>query len=161
VHLDPPGGSPAARPAAPTTATRTPARRTRRRTRCGHPPRTRGGRGEPGRRQGDRGRARAGRAVPGGRPIPGGLRRPAQPGPRLAGIAFPGTTYPEVNRLGQVTVPDSVTLLGNGDLDVPGLGRVRAGFTRTDRGVCAFGSPSGFCCCPPLTSPPNPTTTRR
>ncbi len=57
-----------------------------------------------------------------------------------AGIPFPGTTYPEVNRLGQVTVADSVTRLGNGDLDVPGLGRVRAGFTRTDRGLFGFGS---------------------
>jgi 2-polyprenyl-6-methoxyphenol hydroxylase-like FAD-dependent oxidoreductase len=56
-----------------------------------------------------------------------------------AGIAFPGTTYPEVNRLAEVTVPDSVTRLANGDLDVPGLGRIRAGFTRTDRGVFGFG----------------------
>jgi 2-polyprenyl-6-methoxyphenol hydroxylase-like FAD-dependent oxidoreductase len=56
-----------------------------------------------------------------------------------AGIPFPGTTYPEVSRLGQVTLPDSVTRLDNGDLDVPGLGRIRAGFTRTDRGVFAFG----------------------
>jgi 2-polyprenyl-6-methoxyphenol hydroxylase-like FAD-dependent oxidoreductase len=56
------------------------------------------------------------------------------------GIPFPGTTYPEINRLGQVTVPDALTLLGNGDLDVPGLGRIRAGVTRTDRGVFAFGS---------------------
>ena len=56
-----------------------------------------------------------------------------------AGIPFPGTTYPEVNRLAQVTVPDSVTWLGNGDLDVPGLGRLRPGFTRTDRGVFGFG----------------------
>jgi hypothetical protein len=37
-------------------------------------------------------------------------------------------------------VPDSVTQLGDGDLDVPGLGRIRQGFTRTDRGVFAFGS---------------------
>ena len=58
----------------------------------------------------------------------------------LAGIPFPGTTYPEVNRLGEVTVPDSVTRLGNGDLAVPGLGRIRPGFTRTDRGVFGFGS---------------------
>jgi len=36
-------------------------------------------------------------------------------------------------------VPDSVTRLDNGDLDVPGLGRIRAGFTRTDRGVFGFG----------------------
>ncbi|HEY3709446.1 MAG TPA: FAD-dependent monooxygenase [Amycolatopsis sp.] len=56
-----------------------------------------------------------------------------------AGIGFPGTTYPEVNRLGQLTLPDSVTRLDNGDLDVPGLGRLPAGFTRTDRGVFAFG----------------------
>jgi 2-polyprenyl-6-methoxyphenol hydroxylase-like FAD-dependent oxidoreductase len=58
----------------------------------------------------------------------------------LARIPFPGTTYPEVNRLGQVTVPDSVTQPGDGDLDVPGLGRIRQGFTQTDRGVFAFGS---------------------
>jgi 2-polyprenyl-6-methoxyphenol hydroxylase-like FAD-dependent oxidoreductase len=56
-----------------------------------------------------------------------------------AGIAFPGTTYPEVNRLAQVTVPDAVTRLDHGDLDVPGLGRIRAGFTRTDGGVFGFG----------------------
>jgi 2-polyprenyl-6-methoxyphenol hydroxylase-like FAD-dependent oxidoreductase len=56
-----------------------------------------------------------------------------------AGIPFPGTTYPEVNRLGQVTLADSVTWPDNGDLDVPGLGRIRPGFTRTDRGVFAFG----------------------
>jgi 2-polyprenyl-6-methoxyphenol hydroxylase-like FAD-dependent oxidoreductase len=57
-----------------------------------------------------------------------------------AGIPFPGTTYPEVNRLAQVTVPESVIRLDNGDLDVPGLGRIRSGFTRTDRGVFGFGS---------------------
>lgn len=60
-----------------------------------------------------------------------------------AGISFPGITYPEVNRLAQVTVPHSVTRLDNGDLDVPGLGRIRAGFTRTDHGVLAFGSLTG------------------
>jgi 2-polyprenyl-6-methoxyphenol hydroxylase-like FAD-dependent oxidoreductase len=58
----------------------------------------------------------------------------------LAGIPFPGTRYPEVNRIGQVTMHDSVTWLDNGDLDVPGLGRVRRGYTRTDRGVFAVGS---------------------
>jgi 2-polyprenyl-6-methoxyphenol hydroxylase-like FAD-dependent oxidoreductase len=58
----------------------------------------------------------------------------------MAGIPFPGTTYPEVNRIGQVALPDSVTLLGNGDLDVAGQGRIRAGFTRTDRGVFGLGS---------------------
>ncbi|WP_349294603.1 FAD-dependent monooxygenase [Baekduia alba] len=59
----------------------------------------------------------------------------------LAGIAFPGTTYPEVNRLGQVALPDAVTLLDGGGLDVPGVGTIPAGFTRTDRGVFALGSP--------------------
>ncbi|MGY2010538.1 FAD-dependent monooxygenase [Nocardia gipuzkoensis] len=61
----------------------------------------------------------------------------------MAGIAFSGTTYPEVNRLGQVAVHDSVTVLDNGDIDVPGLGRIQTGFTRTDRGVFAFAVNSG------------------
>ncbi|GLX97328.1 FAD-dependent monooxygenase [Herbidospora sp. NBRC 101105] len=60
-----------------------------------------------------------------------------------AGIPFPGITYPEVNRLGQVTLPGTVTVLGNGDLDVPGFGAVRAGFTRTDRGLLGVGSSPG------------------
>ncbi|MFE5289849.1 FAD-dependent monooxygenase [Nocardia sp. NPDC056611] len=58
----------------------------------------------------------------------------------LAGVGFPGATYPEVNRLGQVSVPDSVTQRENGDLDVPGFGTVAAGFTRTEHGVFAMGS---------------------
>ncbi|MEV6134471.1 FAD-dependent monooxygenase [Nocardia sp. NPDC051990] len=58
----------------------------------------------------------------------------------MAGIAFPGTTYPEVNRLAQVTVADSVTVLDNGDLVVPGGNTIRAGFTRTERGLFANGS---------------------
>ncbi|MET9487129.1 FAD-dependent monooxygenase [Nocardia sp. NPDC006630] len=56
----------------------------------------------------------------------------------LAGIPFPGTTYPDVNRVGHVAVPDAVTVFGNGDIEAPGLGRIRAGFTRTDRGVFAY-----------------------
>ena len=58
----------------------------------------------------------------------------------MAGIAFPGLTYPEVNRLGQFTMPDSVKLRDDGDYDVPGLGRLRAGFTRTERGEFAIAS---------------------
>ncbi|MFE3025692.1 FAD-dependent monooxygenase [Nocardia tengchongensis] len=58
----------------------------------------------------------------------------------LTGIDFPGTTYPEVNRLGQLSVPDSVTLLDNGDLELAGHGTVPAGFTRTEHGVFAMGS---------------------
>ncbi|GAA3388404.1 FAD-dependent monooxygenase [Cryptosporangium minutisporangium] len=61
----------------------------------------------------------------------------------LTGIPFPGTTYPEVNRLGVVTVPDSVTRLDNGDLEVPGLGTIRTGFTRTERGLFGFGGANG------------------
>jgi 2-polyprenyl-6-methoxyphenol hydroxylase-like FAD-dependent oxidoreductase len=78
-----------------------------------------------------------------------------------AGIPFPGTTYPEVNRLGQVTTPDSVTRLDNGDLDVPGLGRIRAGFTHTDRGVFAFGSQASGALMIQTTetNPPRSTTT--
>jgi 2-polyprenyl-6-methoxyphenol hydroxylase-like FAD-dependent oxidoreductase len=55
-----------------------------------------------------------------------------------AGIPFPGTTYPEVNRLAQVAAPGSAQS-DNGDLEVPGLGRIRPGVTRTDHGVFAFG----------------------
>jgi 2-polyprenyl-6-methoxyphenol hydroxylase-like FAD-dependent oxidoreductase len=57
----------------------------------------------------------------------------------IAGIAFPGTTYPEVNRLAQVAVPDWMIRPGDGALDVPELGRIDAGFTRTDSGVFALG----------------------
>ncbi|MEU5383359.1 FAD-dependent monooxygenase [Kitasatospora cineracea] len=66
-----------------------------------------------------------------------GARSPVRDG---AGIAFPGTAYPEVNRLAQVTLPDTVTVHGNGDLDVPGLGTVRGGFTRTERGLLGVGA---------------------
>ncbi|WP_328602801.1 FAD-dependent monooxygenase [Nocardia terrae] len=57
----------------------------------------------------------------------------------LAGIGFPGTTYPEVNRLGQVSVPDSVTVLADGTIEIDGYGVVPTGFTRTDHGVFAMG----------------------
>ncbi|WP_439681295.1 FAD-dependent monooxygenase [Embleya sp. MST-111070] len=57
-----------------------------------------------------------------------------------AGIAFPGTVYPEVNRLAQITFPDAVTVLGNGDLDIAGFGTVHGGFTRTDRGLLGVGA---------------------
>ena len=58
----------------------------------------------------------------------------------LAGLPFPGITYPEVQRLASVTVPESVTLLENGDIDVAGVGRISFGFTRTERGEFALGS---------------------
>lgn len=58
----------------------------------------------------------------------------------MAGIAFPGTTYPEVNRLGHFARPDAVTLRDDGDYEIPGLGRIRSGYTQTDRGVFAISS---------------------
>jgi 2-polyprenyl-6-methoxyphenol hydroxylase-like FAD-dependent oxidoreductase len=58
----------------------------------------------------------------------------------MAGIPFPGTTYPEVQRLAVVTVPDSVTVLGNGDIEVAGHGRIPFGYTPTERGIFALGS---------------------
>ncbi|HEX3686940.1 MAG TPA: FAD-dependent monooxygenase [Gaiellaceae bacterium] len=58
----------------------------------------------------------------------------------LAGIPFPGMTYPEVQRLASVTVPDGVTVHENGDLEVEGVGRIPFGFTRTERGEFATGS---------------------
>jgi 2-polyprenyl-6-methoxyphenol hydroxylase-like FAD-dependent oxidoreductase len=51
-----------------------------------------------------------------------------------AGIAFPGLTYPEVNRLAQVTLPDTVTRLPGGDLAFGGA-TIRTGFTRTGHGL--------------------------
>ncbi|MQW76071.1 FAD-dependent oxidoreductase [Nocardioides sp. dk4132] len=58
----------------------------------------------------------------------------------LVGIEFPGTTYPEVHRLASTTMPESVTLLDGGDLEVAGVGRIGFGFTRTERGEFAAGS---------------------
>ena len=58
----------------------------------------------------------------------------------LADFPFPGITYPEVQRLAQVTVPESVTMLENGDIDVAGVGRIPFGFTRTEHGEFAVGS---------------------
>jgi 2-polyprenyl-6-methoxyphenol hydroxylase-like FAD-dependent oxidoreductase len=58
----------------------------------------------------------------------------------LAGFAFPGTTYPEIQRLAEVSMPASVTVRENGDLDVADVGRVAFGFTPTARGVFAVAS---------------------
>ncbi|MFD0318193.1 FAD-dependent monooxygenase [Streptomyces flavalbus] len=52
-----------------------------------------------------------------------------------AGIPFPGTVYPEVSRLAQATLDESVTVLDGGALDVPGYGRIEPGVTRTDGGL--------------------------
>ncbi|MGH3348225.1 MAG: FAD-dependent monooxygenase [Nocardioides sp.] len=55
----------------------------------------------------------------------------------LAGVPFPGTSFPEIERLASVTVPDSVTVLDDGGLDVPGVGKIPFGYTATERGVFA------------------------
>lgn len=55
----------------------------------------------------------------------------------LAGISFPGTAFPEVQRLASVTVPDAVTVLDDGSLQVAGVGRIPFGYTATERGVFA------------------------
>jgi 2-polyprenyl-6-methoxyphenol hydroxylase-like FAD-dependent oxidoreductase len=55
----------------------------------------------------------------------------------LAGIPFPGTSFPEIERLASVTVPDSVTVLDDGGLDVAGVGKIPFGYTATERGVFA------------------------
>ncbi|MFE1592190.1 FAD-dependent monooxygenase [Nocardia sp. NPDC058705] len=60
----------------------------------------------------------------------------------LAGIEFPGSTYPEVNRLAAVAVHESVTVLDDGGIEVPGFGRIAPGFTHTDCGVFALGAVS-------------------
>lgn len=56
---------------------------------------------------------------------------------KLAGMGFPGITYPEVHRLADVAAPQGMVLHG-GELDVPGVGPVAPGFTRTEHGVFAF-----------------------
>ncbi len=61
----------------------------------------------------------------------------------LAGIPFPGTSLPEIDRLASVTVPDSVTVLHSGGLAVPGVGKIPFGYTATERGVFACSGTGG------------------
>lgn len=61
----------------------------------------------------------------------------------LAGILFLGTSFPEIERLASVTVPDSVTVLDDGGLDVPGVGKIPFGYTATERGVFACSGMGG------------------
>jgi 2-polyprenyl-6-methoxyphenol hydroxylase-like FAD-dependent oxidoreductase len=58
----------------------------------------------------------------------------------LAGIPFPGITYPEVNRLGSFAMPDSVTRLDDGSYELPGVGILPFGYTQTANGVFAISS---------------------
>ena len=61
----------------------------------------------------------------------------------LVGIPFPGTAFPEVERLASVTVPDSVTVLDDGGLNVPGVGTIPFGYTATKHGVFACSGTGG------------------
>lgn len=61
----------------------------------------------------------------------------------VAGIPFLGTTLPEIERLASVTVPDSVTVLHDGGLAVPGVGKIPFGYTATERGVFACSGMDG------------------
>ena len=61
----------------------------------------------------------------------------------MAGIAFSGTSLPEIERLASVTVPDSVTVLDDGGLDVAGVGTIPFGYTATEHGVFACSGTAG------------------
>jgi len=61
----------------------------------------------------------------------------------LAGIPFAGTSLPEIERLASVTVPDPVTVLADGSLDVRGVGTIPFGYTATERGVFACSGMGG------------------
>ena len=61
----------------------------------------------------------------------------------MAGIAFSGTSLPEIERLASLTVPDSVTVLDDGGLDVAGVGTIPFGYTATEHGVFACSGTAG------------------
>ncbi len=44
---------------------------------------------------------------------------------KLAGIGFPGVTSAEVTRIGRVILPTAMIVAGSGEVDVPGVGRLR------------------------------------
>ncbi|MUM34218.1 FAD-binding monooxygenase, partial [Mycobacterium sp. CBMA361] len=49
----------------------------------------------------------------------------------LAGVAFPGITYPEIHRLATVSMPPEITVRDDGDYDIPGYGRLAWGYSQT------------------------------
>jgi len=56
---------------------------------------------------------------------------------KRAGIEFPGTTTAGVTRIAHVSLPDGWRT-EDGGLDVPGAGRVRAGFNRFEHGLFVY-----------------------
>jgi 2-polyprenyl-6-methoxyphenol hydroxylase-like FAD-dependent oxidoreductase len=61
----------------------------------------------------------------------------------LTATPFRGTSFPEIERLASVTVPESVTVLDDGGLDVAGVGKIPFGYTATERGVFACSGTPG------------------
>ncbi|MGH3098380.1 MAG: FAD-dependent oxidoreductase [Streptosporangiales bacterium] len=57
-----------------------------------------------------------------------------------AGIGFSGETYPELTRLGHVHIPDALTMLDDGEVELPGGRRLQPGFTSTERGRLSLAS---------------------
>jgi len=55
----------------------------------------------------------------------------------LLGVAFPGRSYPETERMATVSRPAAITVLEDGSLDVAGHGPVPFGYTATEHGVFA------------------------
>ena len=78
-----------------------------------------------------------------------------------AGFSFPGITYPEVNRLAEVTMTEEVTLLDNGHLDVPGLGTIPSASPTPSRVFLPSRRPAREPCrsSPARTREPNTTMT--
>ncbi|MUL48205.1 FAD-binding monooxygenase [Mycobacterium sp. CBMA293] len=58
----------------------------------------------------------------------------------LAGVAFPGITYPEIHRLATVSMPPEITVRDDGDYDIPGYGRLAWGYSQTPGGIFAIAS---------------------
>lgn len=57
---------------------------------------------------------------------------------KQAGIDFPGVTYDKVSRIGHVALPSSMIVPETGELELPGVGRLRPGHNRTEHGVFSF-----------------------
>ncbi|GAB3399382.1 FAD-dependent monooxygenase family protein [Flindersiella endophytica] len=60
-----------------------------------------------------------------------GARSPVR---EQAGIGFPGTTDPEVLRLGHFAAPDAGGIFDDPEIEVPRIGRLRPGWNRTPTG---------------------------
>ena len=89
---------------------------------------------------GDRGRARARRAVPGECAVPGGLRRRTEPGPRPGRHPVSGHHLSRGKPTGPVRHAGFDDAARRRRLRGPGFGLLRAGFTRTEHGEFAIAS---------------------